>query len=167
MNSASPAKPQQNATAESAEMEGFHVVGITTRTNNAEGHATGDINALWQRFFEEAVGEAIPAKDGEAIYAVYHSYEGDHTKPYALTIGCRVKSDDFALAPGLDQVFVASGDYMVFAAQGEQPKALLETWGAIWKSDIKRAFRTDVEIYGPRFFEEGLHEILICIGVAP
>lgn len=163
--SEAPAKAQQSTIENAAEMGGFRVVGITTRTNNADGNATGDINALWKRFFEDAVGETIPAKDGEAIYAIYHSYEGDHTKPYALTIGCRVKSDDFALAPGLDQVFVESGDYMVFAAQGEQPKALLETWGAIWKSDINRGFRTDVEIYGPRFFEEGLHEVLICVGV--
>ncbi len=155
----------ENDAQQMSEMGGFRVVGITVHTNNADGKATDDINTLWQRFFEEAVGEAIPARDGEAIYAVYHSYEGDHTKPYALTIGCRVKSDDFALAPGLDQVFVESGDYMIFAAQGEQPKALLETWGAVWKTDINRNFKTDVEIYGPRFFEDGLHEILVCIGV--
>ena len=144
---------------------GFTVVGITTKTSNKDGQATADINALWQRFFEEAVGEAIPAKDGEAIYAIYHSYEGDHEKPYSLTIGCRVKSDDFALVEGLDSVFVESGDYMVFAAQGEQPKALIETWQSIWKTDLKRAFKTDVEIYGPRFFEEGLHEVLVCVGI--
>lgn len=146
-------------------MGGFRVVGLTIRTTNEEGRAAEDINTLWTRFFEEAVGEAIPAKDGEAIYAVYHSYEGDHTRPYSLTVGCRVRNDDFALPEGLDDVAVEKGDYMVFAAQGEQPKALLETWGAIWKTDLPRNFRTDVEIYGPRFFEDGVHEILVCIGV--
>ena len=144
---------------------GFTMVGITTRTTNKDGKATDDINILWQRFFEEAVGEAIPAKDGEAIYAIYHSYEGDHESPYSLTIGCRVKTDDFALIEGLDSVFVESADYMVFAAQGEQPKALIETWQSIWKTDLKRTFKTDVEIYGPRFFEEGVHEVLVCVGV--
>jgi predicted transcriptional regulator YdeE len=162
-------KAQQNNITENGEdsqkLGGFTVVGITTRTINKDGNATEDINRLWMRFFEEAVGEAIPAKDGEAIYAIYHDYEGDHEAPYSLTIGCRVKNTDFALADGLTSVFVVSGDYQIFAAQGEQPKALIETWQSIWKTDLKRAFKTDVEIYGPRFFEEGLHEVLICVGV--
>lgn len=162
-------KLQQNNISENPEdtqkLGGFNIVGITTRTTNKDGQATNDINILWQRFFEEAVGEAIPSKDGEAIYAIYHDYEGDHEAAYSLTIGCRVKNDDFALADGLASVFVETGDYLIFAAQGEQPKALLETWQSIWKTDLKRAYRTDVEIYGPRFFEEGLHEVLICVGV--
>lgn len=157
-------KTSQN-TAEAQKLGGFTIVGVTTRTTNKDGKATDDINTLWQRFFEEAVGEAIPAKDGEAIYAVYHDYAGDHEAAYSLTIGCRVKSDDFALTDGLSSVFVEGGDYLIFAAQGEQPKALIETWQSIWKTNLPRTFKTDVEIYGPRFFEEGLHEVLICVGV--
>ncbi len=156
---------QQTDSQKPEELGGFQVVGITIRTTNADGNAAQDINALWQRFFEQAVGEAIPAKDGEALYAIYHSYDGGADQPYSLTIGCRVKTDDFALPEGLDSVFVEAGDYMIFAAQGEQPKALIETWQAVWKSDLNRTFKTDVEIYGPRFFEAGLHEILVCIGV--
>ena len=160
------ANPQQKDPLETTEIGGFTVVGLTIRTTNADGKAAEDINALWQRFFEEAVGEAIPSKDGQALYAIYHSYEGGAEAPYSLTIGCRVKPDaDFALTEGLESVFVEGGDYMVFAAQGEQPKALIDTWQAVWKSDLKRRFKTDVEIYGPRFFEAGLHEILVCIGV--
>jgi predicted transcriptional regulator YdeE len=160
------AEPQQNNAPETTEISSFTVVGLTTRTNNKDGKATDDINALWQAFFEDAVGEAIPAKDGQAIYAIYHDYEGGADQPYSLTIGCRVKPDaDIALVEGLTSVFVEGGDYMVFAAQGEQPKALVETWQAIWKTDLKRTFKTDVEIYGPRFFEQGLHEVLVCVGV--
>ena len=154
-----------SAAKEEPELGGFTVAGITVTTCNEDDKAAEDINALWQRFFEEAVGEAIPHKDGEAIYAVYHDYEGDHTKPYKLTIGCRVAKDDFALPEGIDSIFVPQANYQIFSATGEQPKALLETWGAIWKSDIKRTYACDLEIYGPRFFEEGLHEILVCIGV--
>lgn len=157
---------QQNETPETTEIQGFTVVGLTIRTNNKDGNAAGDINALWQRFFEEAVGEAIPSKDGQAIYAIYHSYEGAADQPYSFTIGCRIKSDtDVALVEGLNSVFVEGGDYMVFSARGDQPRALVETWQAIWKSDLKRRFVTDVEIYGPRFFEAGLHEVLVCVGV--
>ena len=159
--------PQQNDAPETTEINGYTVVGLTIRTNNKDGNAAEDINALWQKFFEQAVGEAIPAKDGQAIYAVYHSYEGGADQPYALTIGCRIKPDaDIALVEGLTSIYIESGDYMVFAAQGEQPKALTDTWQAIWKSDLKRSFKTDVEIYGPRFFEAGLHEVLVCVGVA-
>ena len=94
--------------------------------------------------------------------------DGGAAQPYSLTIGCRIRPDaDIALVEGLSSVYVENGDYMVFAAQGPQPKALTDTWQAIWKSDLKRAFKTDVEIYGPRFFEEGLHEILVCVGVKP
>ncbi len=142
---------------------GFTVVGITATTCNKDDQATDDINALWQRFFEQAIGDKVPHKDGEAIYAVYHSYEGDHTKPYKLTIGCRVAKDDFTLEEGLDSIFVPKGNYQIFAATGEQPKALIETWSAIWKADLNRSFDCDLEIYGPRFFEEGLHEVLVCI----
>ena len=146
-------------------LDGFTVIGITTRTTNKDGQASDDINALWQRFFEESVGDRIPNRTGEAIYAVYHGYEGDHDAPYSLTIGCQSEKPDGAIPEGLDSAFVERGDYMIFAARGEQPKALIETWQAIWKSETKRAFRTDVESYGRRFFEPGLHEILVCIGV--
>jgi predicted transcriptional regulator YdeE len=156
---------QQNESLKPQALSGFHVVGITMRTNNANGKAVEDINALWQRFFEEAVGEAIPAKDGNAIYAIYHDYEGDHTAPFSLTIGCKVGSQDFTLPQGLDSVFVQTGEYQIFAARGEQPKALMQTWEGIWRMPLTRAFQTDVEIYGPRFFEPDLHEVLVCIGV--
>ena len=146
---------------------GFTVIGISATTSNKDGQATGDINALWQRFFEEAVGDRIPNKDGEAIYAVYHNYVGDHEQPYTLTIGCRVMRDDCALPDGMDAVFVPQAHYAVFSAQGEQPQSLLNTWENVWKSDLPRTYACDVEIYGPRFFEPDLHEILVCIGVNP
>ncbi len=156
---------QSAAKEQEQDLGGFTVAGISVTTCNEDEKAVDDINALWQRFFEQAVGEAIPHKDGEAIYAVYHDYEGDHTKPYKLTIGCRVAKDDFTLPDGMDAVFVPQANYQIFAATGEQPKALIETWGAIWKSDLNRTYECDIEIYGPRFFEEGLHEVLVCIGV--
>jgi hypothetical protein len=30
---------------------------------------------------------------GEEILAVYHQYEGDHTKPFSYFIGCKVNPD--------------------------------------------------------------------------
>lgn len=153
------------SSVEAQQIGGFTVIGISTTTVNKDDRAATDINALWQRFFEEAVGDAIPHKDGEAIYAVYHDYQGDHEQPYTLTIGCRVERADFAVPEGMDAVFVPEADYAVFAAQGEQPKSLMDTWQAVWKSDLPRTYKCDVEIYGPRFFEPDLHEVLVCVGV--
>ena len=204
-----------------AEVEPFDVVGISTITDNVKG--ADDINALWERFFKESVGQHVPNKIDDTIYAVYSDYQGDHEAPYRLTIGYRVNSsvfpanDDAATSaapnpgqnasvsplsdantadhplsganaplnslsnknthPGKDTSSTPSplelhyvkcigGDYAVMSAAGEQPKALIETWKAIWSAeDLGRAFQTDFEIYGSRFFEDGVNEVLVHIGL--
>ena len=72
--------------------------------------------------------------------------------------------DDFDLGT-LHHVIVEAGDYALMSASGKQPDSLIETWTAIWQSDLDRRFKTDFEIYGQRFFEEGVHEVLVAIGV--
>ena len=138
--------------------------GISIVTSNDK--ATDDINALWERFFREQIGQQIPGKTDDVIYAVYSDYEGDHEAPYRLTIGYRVEDTANDNAGGaLHSVTCEGGDYAIMSAAGEQPKALLETWEAIWSSDLERSFTTDFEIYGPRFFEEGVNEVLVHVGV--
>ena len=144
-----------------AEVEAFDVVGISTITNNKTG--TDDINSLWERFFKDSIGQQILHKTDDAIYAVYSDYEGDHEAPYRLTIGYRVNTVEVPV--DMHHVRVQSGDYAMMSAAGEQPKALIDTWEAIWSSDIDRAYKTDFELYGPRFFEQGVNEVLIHIGV--
>lgn len=141
----------------------FQVAGLSIITNNEDG--AQDINALWQRFFEEEIGQKLEdIRENDFIYAVYSDYEGDHTKPYRFTLGYKL-ADDHAAPDNFHIVTTQSDDYAMLSAAGEQPKALIEAWTSIWQSDLERSFKTDFEIYGPRFFEEGLHEILICIGV--
>ncbi|HOO81210.1 MAG TPA: GyrI-like domain-containing protein [Alphaproteobacteria bacterium] len=144
-----------------AEVEAFDVVGISTITDNQKG--TDDINALWERFFSESIGQQILDKTDDAIYAVYSDYQGDHEAPYRLTIGYRVSND--ACAIDMHRVRVQPQEYAVMSAAGEQPKALIETWEAIWSSDIERSYTTDFEVYGPRFFEQGVNEVLVHVGV--
>lgn len=145
----------------------FYVVGLSARINGNET-ASEEINALWQSFFEGQIAHALLERQNDVMYAVYSEYEGDHTKPYRLTIGYRMKGDwspagdDFgALSP----VQIQGGDYAMMGASGEQPKALIETWQAVWQSDLNRSFKTDFEVYGARFFEENVHEILVVVGV--
>lgn len=163
MSQSNAAKNISNVEAQA--INGFHVVGLSCVTSNKDGQATGDINALWQRFFEEDLLHKIEDRAENVIYAVYSDYEGDHTAPYRITIGCKTNASAQDLADGLHKIHVPTSHYAMFAARGEQPKALLQTWEGIWKSNLPRTFATDLEIYGPRFFEDGLHEILVCVGV--
>lgn len=144
-----------------AEVDEFTVAGVSIVTDNEKG--AEDINALWETFFKDSVGQHVQGKVDDVIYAVYSDYEGDHTKPYRLTIGYRVDAPD--KNPDFHNVPCAAGTYAVMSAAGEQPKALVSTWEAIWSSDLGRTYKTDFEIYGPRFFEDGVNEILVHVGV--
>jgi predicted transcriptional regulator YdeE len=149
-------------TATSEHITGFDIVGIGIRTSNEDGQAAAAINTLWQNFFEFEVIDKIPDREGPEVYAVYWAYEGDHTKPYRFTIGCKTKAD----APrGLEKVSIKPGLYHVLSAQGEQPAALVKAWESVWTGTLNRAFATDFEIYGRRFFEPGLHEVLVHVGI--
>lgn len=146
-------------------IDSFTVVGLSVVTDNEKGAES--INQVWQDFFEKELGKQLEdIRENDFIYAVYSDYEGDHTKPYRFTLGYKLKQG--ANAPNADalhSVTTESHDYAMLSAAGEQPKALVEAWTAIWQSDLDRRFQTDFEIYGPRFFEEGVNEVLLCIGV--
>lgn len=148
-----------------AQIDAFDVIGVSVVTDNEKG--TSDINALWEQFFKESVGQKITNKLDDVIFAVYSDYEGDHTKPYRLTIGYRIKPDEEAPVPAnMHSVACKAGDYAVLSAAGKQPEALIETWNSIWSSDLDRTFATDFEVYGPKFFEDGVNEVLVHIGVS-
>ncbi len=148
-------------------IEGFSVIGVSVITDNDKG--AEEINALWEEFFQKQIGQKIKNRVDDVIYAVYSDYEGDHTRPYRYTIGYRIKdgNNNFYnnLNDSLHHVQVKGADYAMMSAAGQQPKALIETWTAIWQSDLDRRFETDFEVYGKRFFEEGVHEVLVAIGV--
>lgn len=155
---------QYDVKAGLGEIDGFTVIGVSTITSNKDGQASEAINALWERVFAESLGQKVPTKENDVLYAVYSDYEGDHEAPYRITIGYRVP-EGTAPANDLHSVHVHPGDYGILSAQGQQPKALIESWEAIWSSDLDRAYTTDFEVYGPRFFEDGIHEVLIHIGL--
>lgn len=149
---------------ETQAISGFSVCGLSIVTANDQDQAAADINDLWQRFIKDDWLHQIENRADNVIYVVYSDYEGDHTKPFRVTLGCKVSGEN-SLSPDLHTVHAPASDYVIFAARGEQPQALLTVWENIWKSDLPRRFETDLEIYGPRFFEPGLHEVLVCVGV--
>ncbi len=163
MSQSDAAKPLK--TLEAQPMPGFHVVGVSQRISNEDDSATDAINGLWQHFFEDDVLHKIPHRTENVVYAIYSDYEGDHTKPYRLTIGCKVSGEQDNTPDGLHKVFIPQGNYALFSAKGEQPQALVKTWQGIWAMEFGRNYVADVEIYGPRFFEEGVNEVIVCVGV--
>lgn len=142
----------------------FEVMGVSAKISGAE--AVEEINALWEDFFEEQVAAKIGLAEDDMIFAVYSDYEGDHTKPFRLTIGFKVPEDaDKEFPEEFHRVKVREETYALMSCGGEQPKSMMDGWKAVWESDLDRRFATDFEVYGPRFFQEGVHEVLVAVGV--
>lgn len=141
-------KPQLLATPE------ILLIGIETRTSNRDEMtpATAKIPALWGRFFQEGMAERIPTRkpDGFTIGA-YTKYESDHTGPYSLLIGPEVTSIE-SIPRGMASLMIPAGEFLVFNAQGPMPKALIDTWMAIWNyfhdgAKHRRLYTTDYEVH--------------------
>ena len=126
------------------------VVGIKCRTSNAPEDGPQDIPRLWGQFYSESVINQIPNKISHEVIALYCDYEGDYTQPYSLVIGCPVSSLD-NIPKGMACKIIPAGSYAVFRAVGEHPASLIETWGNIWQTDLKRTYTGDYEFYGAKF----------------
>jgi len=146
-------------------VEQFDIVGIRTKTTN-NGSASKDIPALWGRFMSENILENIPNKIDNAIYCLYTEYEGDHTQPYDVVLGCKVSNSN-EIPEGFTHLHVPKSENAKFLAKGviEHGQAVIETWMKIWQSDLDRAFRVDYEVYDERSADLQNAEVDIFIGL--
>jgi predicted transcriptional regulator YdeE len=128
------------------------IVGIKCRTSNAPDAAAHDIPKLWEKFYKDNVIEKIPNKANGEIFALYCDYEGDHTQPYTVVIGCVTSKAD-KVPEGMIAKEIPSSSYALFRAIGEHPKALIKTWEKIWDTDLERTYSGDFEVYGEKFSE--------------
>lgn len=143
----------------------IRIMGIECRTSNAPETGPHDIPKLWQRFYSEDTLSKIPNKISNEIIALYCDYEGDHTQPYSVVIGCQVSSSD-VIPEGMVARTIPASSYAVFRAIGEHPKALIETWGKIWQeSGLERSYTGDYEVYNEKFFSKSPQEIDIYVAV--
>jgi predicted transcriptional regulator YdeE len=126
------------------------IVGIECRTSNDPSAGPQDIPRLWQRFYAEEILSKIPNKVSDEVIALYCDYEGDYTQPYFCVIGCAVSSLDQIPERMVGKVIPAS-TFALFHAEGDFPKSLIDTWGSIWHSDLKRTYAGDYEVYGHKF----------------
>lgn len=144
----------------------FNLIGLSlkTKTSNENGQSANDCGSLWQRFENENYFEKIPGKLTNEIYAVYHDYESDHTKPFSYFIGCKVKIDTKA-PHGLDRLVVPKGVYEKIEAKGKMPDCVAESWKKIWNSNLPRAYNTDFEIYDQISKDWNNAEVAIFISI--
>jgi predicted transcriptional regulator YdeE len=141
--------------------DGAAVVGVEIRTSNADESrpASARIPALWQRFYAEGILDKIPGKTTPAVpLGVYTDYEGDEAARYRLLAGAAVE-ERTPTPPGLGRALIPADRYLLFQAEGDMPKVVIDTWTAIWEYFAKspghvRAFTTDFELYrGPKTVE--------------
>ena len=138
------------------QQEGFTVVGIAARTNNAKEMTPGGvIGKQWTRFLQEGLLEKIPNRADGNIVAVITDYASDKDGDYTQLIGARVTSAD-AVPAGMVMKKVQAGRYAVFTSEkGPVAQVVVGTWQRIWATPKTapggdRAYKTDFEIYDDR-----------------
>lgn len=142
----------------------INIIGIECRTSNAPEDGPQDIPRLWGQFYSEDTINKIPNKASYEVIALYCDYEGDYTQLYSLVIGCSVTSLD-SIPEGMVAKIIPAGSYGVFRAIGEYPTSLIETWGNIWQTKLKRTYTGDYELYGEKFSSASPQEVAVYIAI--
>lgn len=150
---------------------GFRVVGISTRTTNAEEMSgKGVIAKQWDRFMKERLLSKIPNKIDSDILVVYTDYESDANGAYTYIIGARVTSVD-DVPPGMVAKKVPAGRYAVFTSEkGIVGKVVPEAWSRIWALPKSapggnRAYQADFEVYDQRSADPQNAQVDIYVGI--
>jgi predicted transcriptional regulator YdeE len=155
---------------EKMHIEGFKVIGISTRTKNSdEMVGKGKIKKLWQDFFSGKVKEKVLGKTSEDIVAVYYGYESDAHGPYNLLLGFKV-NENVQPPDGMTAVNIPPQECGVFTSDhGEVHEIIFKTWKNIWdlteKKEIERKFTYDFELYGERAANPKSAQVEIFISV--
>lgn len=131
------------------ELSQFFIVGISVRTTNQNMQSQKDIGDLWAKYMVKNLGANIHSKVSDDTYCVYTDYESDANGKYTTLLGCRVKSLD-SIPAGMTGIIVAPSHYRVYTSTGKLPDCVVGTWMHIWKSDIKRKYAADFDVYGPK-----------------
>jgi predicted transcriptional regulator YdeE len=168
LNASSPGKP---LTSHVAQQDGFTVVGISARTNNArEATADAVIGKQWTRFMQEGLLAKIPNKVDHSIVAVYTDYASDHNGDYTFVLGAKVSSSA-NLPEGMAAKKIPAGRYAVFTTdKGPGPKVVPELWmkiNALPKSATggDRLYRADFEIYDDRAADPQNLQVDVYVGI--
>jgi CubicO group peptidase (beta-lactamase class C family)/predicted transcriptional regulator YdeE len=153
------------------EQNGFTVVGISARTNNAaEMTADGVIGKMWGRLMQEGLLAKIPNKADPDIVAVYTDYASDHNGDYTFLLGARVTSDA-DVPEGMVAKKVSAGKFAVFTSEkGPAPKVVPELWMKINSLPPNtvggdRVYGADFEVYDQRAMDPQNLQMDVYIGI--
>ncbi len=131
------------------QVETFSVMGLKKRTKNAHefNPQTAKLPALWQSVYSSPM---LMQKPDSLIYGVYSDYESDDKGFYTVTAG--IEANDLVAMDHFYTINIKKGNYFVFKNSGPMPKAIIDTWRAIWhyfdnQSNISRVYETDFEVY--------------------
>ena len=134
------------------------------KTSNINGQSSIDCGNLWQKFENENYLEKILNKLSDEIFAVYHEYDGDHTKPFSYFIGCKVPIGT-RTPTGLKTLVIPNQSYQKLIAKGEMPNCVINTWEEIWASSIPRSYRIDFEVYDERSKDWSNAEVELFVSI--
>jgi len=156
LEAAGKAERSEKMSPQVSQVQGFTVVGITGRTNNAnEMTPSGIIGKLWGRLMQENLLTKIPDRVDENIVAVYTDYASDKDGDYTFVIGAKV-SQDSEIPAGMIGTKVATGKYADFTSErGPANRVVPELWQTI-NSLAKnvpggdRVYHSDFEVYDQR-----------------
>jgi predicted transcriptional regulator YdeE len=148
------------------ELHEIKLIGISLgkTTTNENGQSAIDCGNLWQKFEKGSYAEKIAGKLSDEILAVYHQYEGDHTKPFSYFIGFKV-SPETEIPEGMESLSILGGPYEKILVMGKMPDCIANGWRRIWISDIPRAYLSDFEVYDDRSKDWSNAEVDIFISV--
>ena len=131
--------------------EGLTILGIFTRASNADPRRIGD---LWRQFNALGKDQAIAARSDDKHYCVYCEYEGDHTKPFTVVIGCVVPADT-NVPEGMKKITIGAGRFAVWNPEGELPQAVFNAWAEVWSTPLDRLYHADYDVYGDASSKNG------------
>ena len=152
------------------------LVGITTRTNNAQIFAsdssTNKIAATVQKYFYNGLAEKIKnRKNAGTTFCVYTNYQSDMNGDYAYFIGEEVTSFN-NMDEEFEMLTIPIQNYAKFTNKsGPMPAVCIDMWQNIWKMSAldlggKRAYIADFEVYDQRSTDHNNVILDIYIGIS-
>lgn len=153
-----------------AQLKAFQIIGIKTRTCNAdEMKGAQKIANLWGQFYDDGFEARIPHRLDNDIVAVYHDFESDVDGKYSLIVGARVVPGTKAPA-GFEILNVPAQEYVRFTSdKGQIPGIIFKVWQNIWglakAGAFKRKYSYDVEIYGEDAIDQTNAQINVYVSV--
>lgn len=123
---------------------GFTVMGIFTRTSNANPEKIGD---LWRKFHAVEDFKSIEARKDDTVYCIYCEYESDWTQAFTVVLGCEVEPG-VEVPVGMKTVTIAPGEFAVFPVAFDGPIPAARKWQQIWEIPLTRRYEADYDRYG-------------------